>query len=56
MSKTCDCKHINGIRCEVENCEYNREGCYCTAEQVHVGPSCASCSSDTVCDTFKPER
>ena len=51
-----DNARIKGIRCEVENCSYNEDGCYCTAEQIHVGPCCASCSADTVCDTFRPDK
>ncbi len=51
----CNCEHIQGIKCDVNNCIYNDESCYCTAKEIHVGPHFASCSSDTVCATFKPE-
>lgn len=49
-------KEINhGIDCKVTNCKYNENKKYCTAKQICVGPSFASCSSETVCATFKPE-
>ncbi|MBE6631827.1 MAG: DUF1540 domain-containing protein [Ruminococcaceae bacterium] len=54
--RTCtsgDCKHIQGINCDVSNCYYNEKGCYCTAKQIAVGPSYATSSTDTVCATFK---
>ena len=46
-------KHIKGISCSVRNCIYNEDEQCCTAERIAVGPSCASCSSETVCATFK---
>jgi hypothetical protein len=45
---------LNGVRCDVANCHYNKAGGQCTAKQVKVGPQFANSSSDTVCDTFKP--
>jgi len=56
LNNNCNCEHIRGIDCSVENCKYNEKGHYCTASEIHVGPGCASCSSDTVCATFKPEK
>ncbi|MDL2232812.1 DUF1540 domain-containing protein [Ruminococcaceae bacterium OttesenSCG-928-L11] len=43
-----------GIVCNVTNCYYNRNRQYCTAEQIKVGPTSASCSDDTICATFRP--
>ena len=53
-SSKCD-KHIKGINCSVKNCVYHDGECYCTAENIHVGPHHAEKSADTVCATFKPE-
>lgn len=46
-------KHIKGINCSVKNCVYHDGECYCTAENIHVGPNHAEKSADTVCATFK---
>jgi len=54
-NKTNPVQHLNGIKCDVNNCVYNADSCHCTAKEIHVGPQFASCSSDTVCATFKPE-
>ena len=48
--------HIKGIKCGVKNCVYHDCDCYCTAEKINVGPSNATCSSDTVCATFKERK
>ena len=48
-------KHIKGINCSVKNCVYHDGECYCTAENIHVGPNHAEKSADTVCATFKCE-
>ncbi|MEA4832051.1 MAG: DUF1540 domain-containing protein [Oscillospiraceae bacterium] len=48
-------RHIKGISCDVNNCSYNEDGCYCTAEKINVGPYSAQCSTETVCSTFKPK-
>ena len=53
-NKNC-CKHNEGIKCDVKNCVYHDGECYCTAGNIHVGPSHAEKSADTVCATFKPE-
>lgn len=45
-----------GISCDVKNCVYHKEDCICTAEQINVGPSFATSSTDTVCATFKPKH
>lgn len=47
-------KHIEGIVCDVKNCEYHDCETHCTAKQILVGPSNASSSGDTACTTFKP--
>jgi len=47
-------KHIEGIVCDVKNCEYHDCDTHCTAKQILVGPSAASSSSETACTTFKP--
>lgn len=52
----CGCKHIKGINCSVKECAYHDGECYCTAEQINVGPSNAHSSSETICATFKPEE
>ena len=54
-SKSC-CKHIKGICCNVKSCRYNDENSCCTAEQISVGPSSASTSSETACATFIPRE
>ncbi len=47
-------KHIEGIVCDVKNCQYHDCETHCTAKQILVGPSKADTSTDTVCTTFKP--
>lgn len=61
--KVCGCHHtaaddnakdINkGISCDVTNCSFHTGKCYCTADQIAVGPREASTSADTLCATFK---
>lgn len=46
---------ISGIKCDVNNCHYHRNGGKCVAGEIKVGPQFANNSSDTICDTFKPE-
>lgn len=48
--------HIKGICCNVKNCVHHDCDTYCTAEQIAVGPSSATCSADTVCATFKERK
>ncbi len=50
------CKHIRGISCDVRNCAHHDGDCYCTAEQITVGPSYATSSTDTVCATFRQKN
>lgn len=45
--------HISGIHCDVENCAYHDPKAKCSADQIKVGPTFASSSTDTVCSTFK---
>ena len=57
MNKNSNCtQHIEGIKCDVKNCEYHDKQCHCTASEVHVGPQYASCSTETVCATFKAQK
>jgi len=46
--------HIEGILCDVKNCQYHDCETHCTAKQIIVGPSKAENSGDTACTTFKP--
>lgn len=46
-------KCIKGIACDVCNCRHNDGECHCTAGKISVGPSFASCCSETVCATFE---
>lgn len=45
--------HISGVHCDVTNCVYHDPKSKCSANQIKVGPTYASQSGDTVCDTFK---
>ena len=57
MNEKCKCeKHIKGINCSVKNCVYHDGETYCTAENIHVGPTHAEKSADTVCATFKCDQ
>ena len=50
------CKQIKGITCDVQHCKYHDgEKNQCMAGHISVGPCDASCSSDTVCATFRPK-
>ena len=46
-------KHIDGIVCNVHNCEHHDCETHCTATEIAVGPSFATNSTDTACATFK---
>ena len=52
---TCGCKHIKGIKCNVQNCYYHDMDTCCTANEISVGPRNANASGDTLCTTFKPK-
>ena len=52
----CGCKHIAGIKCNVQNCYYHDMETCCTAKEISVGPRNADCSGDTLCTTFKPKE
>ncbi len=54
-TKGCDCKHLVGIKCDVENCYYNEKSSYCTAKEIAVGCHGAACCQETLCTTFKPK-
>ena len=51
-----NCQHIRGISCDVKNCIHHAGDCYCTANEIAVGPSFATSSHDTTCATFKERR
>ena len=44
---------ISGIKCDVKNCEYHREGDKCQAGSIQVGHGSCSSSKETECVTFK---
>lgn len=44
---------ISGIKCDVSNCEYHREGDKCQAGCIEVGHGKCTCSNETSCTTFK---
>lgn len=48
-------KPNRGIICDVKNCLYHDGIGKCMAEQIAVGPTYATSSSDTVCATFRPK-
>ena len=50
------CKHIKGIKCNVQNCYYHDCDTYCTAGEIAVGPTSAHSSGETLCATFKPKE
>lgn len=50
------CKHIKGIKCNVQNCYYHDCDTYCTAKEIAVGPNSAHSSGETLCATFKPKE
>lgn len=49
----CDKDCINGISCDVVSCIHNNHQLGCTAGKIKVGPSFATSTNDTVCDTYK---
>ena len=49
-------EHIKGIQCNAKNCMFNECETYCTADHISVGPCNATCSSDTVCSTFREKN
>ena len=51
----CGCKHIKGIKCNVQNCYYHDMDTCCTASEISVGPRSACSSGETLCATFKPK-
>ncbi|NLZ45740.1 MAG: DUF1540 domain-containing protein [Clostridiales bacterium] len=46
---------INGIRCDVSNCVYNRDAKECVAGKIDVCSCCNAphCSDETACKTFQ---
>ncbi|MBE6782270.1 MAG: DUF1540 domain-containing protein [Ruminococcaceae bacterium] len=47
---------ISGIKCDVVNCEYHREGNKCQAGSIEVGHGNCSTSKETSCETFKAKN
>ncbi len=54
-SNDCGCRHIAGIKCNVQNCYYHDQETCCTAKEISVGPREAENSGETLCATFKPK-
>ncbi len=42
-----------GVICSVKHCAYHDGANCCTAKKISVGPSSATCCSETVCATYK---
>lgn len=51
-----DKKHLEGICCNVRNCEYHDCDTHCTAPEIAVGPSSAATSAETACATFRQKK
>ena len=47
-------KPLDGVKCIVSSCSYNKDGNKCTASSILVEPKNANTSEDTDCSTFKP--
>ena len=45
-----------GIKCEVNTCQYYMAGDHCTAEKIQVTPRNAMDSQETDCSTFIPKN
>lgn len=45
---------LDGVKCVVQSCVYNKEGRECTAKSILVEPKNANTSDDTDCSTFRP--
>lgn len=45
-----------GVVCSVKNCVYHDGDRTCTAKEIAVGPSSATCCSETVCATYKTKN
>lgn len=48
-------KIIDGVKCIVNTCHYYKENDRCGAGTIEIKPRNASTSSETDCDTFRPE-
>ncbi len=53
--KSCNTKHIQGIKCDVKSCTYHDTENHCCAKEISVGPAQAESSGETACVTFKPK-
>ena len=47
---------LNGIKCDVETCVFHVRPQECRAGNIHVGPTHAQTSHDTICSTFRCEE
>ncbi|MEG1743387.1 MAG: DUF1540 domain-containing protein [Clostridia bacterium] len=54
--KNDEVKHIKSINCSCRSCAYHDGDSFCTADKISVGPSTASCCTDTVCATYKKKN
>lgn len=48
----------HGIKCDVENCEFNHLGKECNAASIEVCGTCCDpdCCDETICNTFRPRN
>ena len=46
-------KELKGVNCDAYLCVHHGENNSCHAKCISVGPHSASCTSETVCATFK---
>ena len=51
-------KTLNHVKCGVTSCVHNVNGTECSASGITVGCSCscADCSDDTLCRTFRSKE
>lgn len=47
--------YLHGVQCHVDNCIYNKQGCFCTADRILIDPHHAITSQDTICATFQAQ-
>lgn len=45
---------LEGVKCLVNTCTYNKDGRECVANAILVEPKNATSSNQTDCSTFKP--
>lgn len=47
---------LEGVKCVVDSCEYNKDGSMCVAKSILVEPKNAKSSDDTDCSTYRPMK